>query len=174
MHGNICALPRAPHAQTRCSPFCPADPALIYEKIKEGEGGLRGAGQHLPPGFTAKHFMPELSGKLMVGASVVRSRVGDLSCPCAREVCMCVRVHVYVFAGTNSLTLRFYPPLYCAQMLDQMLAIIRSTTSDKVVLVSNYTQTLDLFEQMAAARRYPFIRLDGSLRCVCVRPRGQG
>lgn len=45
-----------------------------------------------------------------------------------------------------------------------MLAIIRSTSSDKVVLVSNYTQTLDLFEQMAKARNYGYVRLDGSLR----------
>lgn len=49
-------------------------------------------------------------------------------------------------------------------VLDSMLALIRSTTSDKVVLVSNYTQTLDLFEQMARARNYGYVRLDGSLR----------
>jgi DNA repair and recombination RAD54-like protein len=50
-------------------------------------------------------------------------------------------------------------------VLDQMLAYIRATASDKVVLVSNYTQTLDLFEQMARARNYGYVRLDGSLRC---------
>ncbi|XP_063900227.1 DNA repair and recombination protein RAD54-like isoform X2 [Zophobas morio] len=49
------------------------------------------------------------------------------------------------------------------QVLDKMLALIRTTTSDKVVLVSNYTQTLDLFELMCKARQYKFVRLDGSL-----------
>jgi hypothetical protein len=32
-----------------------------------------------------------------------------------------------------------------------------------VVLVSNYTQTLDLFELMCRARKYGYVRLDGSL-----------
>lgn len=36
----------------------------------------------------------------------------------------------------------------------------------QVVLVSNYTQTLDLFQQMAAARNYGYVRLDGSLRYI--------
>lgn len=38
-------------------------------------------------------------------------------------------------------------------VLDYILAITRSTTSDKVVLVSNYTQTLDLFEKLCRNRR---------------------
>ena len=48
-------------------------------------------------------------------------------------------------------------------MLDTVLALIRSSSDDKVVLISNYTQTLDLFQQLAALRRYPFVRLDGSM-----------
>jgi len=31
------------------------------------------------------------------------------------------------------------------------------------VLVSNYTQTLDMFELMCRARKYGYVRLDGSL-----------
>ena len=31
------------------------------------------------------------------------------------------------------------------------------------MLVSNYTQTLDLFELMCRARKYGYVRLDGSL-----------
>ncbi|KNC24241.1 hypothetical protein FF38_13685 [Lucilia cuprina] len=48
-------------------------------------------------------------------------------------------------------------------LLDFMLATIRANTDDKVVLISNYTQTLDLFEQLARKRKYPFVRLDGSM-----------
>jgi len=49
------------------------------------------------------------------------------------------------------------------QVLDVILAIVKATTDDKVVLVSNYTQTIDLFEKLARARNYNFVRLDGSM-----------
>uniref|UniRef100_A0A3P9Q656 DNA repair and recombination protein RAD54-like n=1 Tax=Poecilia reticulata TaxID=8081 RepID=A0A3P9Q656_POERE len=47
--------------------------------------------------------------------------------------------------------------------LDYILAVTRSTTGDKVVLVSNYTQTLDLFEKLCRFRRYLYVRLDGTM-----------
>ncbi|XP_007885243.2 DNA repair and recombination protein RAD54-like isoform X2 [Callorhinchus milii] len=48
-------------------------------------------------------------------------------------------------------------------VLDYILAMTRSTSSDKVVLVSNYTQTLDLFEKLCRTRRYLYVRLDGTM-----------
>ncbi|EDW57784.1 DNA repair and recombination protein RAD54-like [Drosophila virilis] len=48
-------------------------------------------------------------------------------------------------------------------LLDFMLAAIRANSDDKVVLISNYTQTLDLFEQLARKRKYSYVRLDGTM-----------
>ncbi|XP_027002252.2 DNA repair and recombination protein RAD54-like [Tachysurus fulvidraco] len=74
------------------------------------------------------------------------------------------------FAGAMEL----FPPGYSTKavepqlsgkmlVLDYILAMTRSTTSDKVVLVSNYTQTLDLFEKLCRARKYLYVRLDGTM-----------
>ncbi|XP_057371515.1 DNA repair and recombination protein RAD54-like [Daphnia carinata] len=48
-------------------------------------------------------------------------------------------------------------------VLDCILAMVKSTTNDKIVLISNYTQTLDLFEKLCRMRTYPCVRLDGSM-----------
>ncbi|XP_074122143.1 DNA repair and recombination protein RAD54-like isoform X1 [Sminthopsis crassicaudata] len=48
-------------------------------------------------------------------------------------------------------------------VLDYILAVTRRNSSDKVVLVSNYTQTLDLFEKLCRLRRYLYVRLDGTM-----------
>lgn len=49
------------------------------------------------------------------------------------------------------------------KVLDGILAVVKTTSSDKVVLVSNYTQTLDLFEKLCQLRNYNFVRLDGTM-----------
>ncbi|EDQ87367.1 uncharacterized protein MONBRDRAFT_10186 [Monosiga brevicollis MX1] len=48
-------------------------------------------------------------------------------------------------------------------VVDAMLAMLKSTTDEKVVLISNYTQTLDLFERLCRQRRYKYVRLDGTM-----------
>ncbi|KIK92409.1 hypothetical protein PAXRUDRAFT_793250 [Paxillus rubicundulus Ve08.2h10] len=48
-------------------------------------------------------------------------------------------------------------------VLERFLHQIRTTTSDKIVLISNYTQTLDLFEKLCRSKKYGFFRLDGTM-----------
>lgn len=48
-------------------------------------------------------------------------------------------------------------------VLERFLAEMRRTTDDKIVLILNYTQTLDLIERMCRQRRYGCVRLDGLL-----------
>jgi SNF2 family DNA or RNA helicase len=47
-------------------------------------------------------------------------------------------------------------------VLDKMLASIRSSSNDRIVLISSYTQTLDLFSALCRERGYPCLRLDGN------------
>jgi DNA repair and recombination RAD54-like protein len=49
------------------------------------------------------------------------------------------------------------------QVLDRMLARIRQDTNDKIVLISNYTQTLDMFDKLCRSRNYGCLRLDGTM-----------
>ncbi|KAK9876241.1 hypothetical protein WA026_012540 [Henosepilachna vigintioctopunctata] len=48
-------------------------------------------------------------------------------------------------------------------LLDCFLANLKANYDDKIVLVSNYTQTLDLFERLCKRRCYKYVRLDGSM-----------
>lgn len=47
--------------------------------------------------------------------------------------------------------------------LDMLLAHIKASSDDKVVLVSNYTQSMDMFERLCKKRMYRYQRLDGSM-----------
>lgn len=48
-------------------------------------------------------------------------------------------------------------------VLERFLTTIRTTTDDKIVLISNYTQTLDLFERLCRTKRWGCFRLDGTM-----------
>ncbi|KDQ60990.1 hypothetical protein JAAARDRAFT_569331 [Jaapia argillacea MUCL 33604] len=48
-------------------------------------------------------------------------------------------------------------------VLERFLHRIRTETTDKIVLISNYTQTLDIFEKMCRGKKYGYFRLDGSM-----------
>ncbi|RGB44082.1 P-loop containing nucleoside triphosphate hydrolase protein [Rhizophagus diaphanus] len=60
---------------------------------------------------------------------------------------------------------RIVKPEFSGKMLvlDRMLAKIKNETNDKIVLISNYTQTLDLFEKLCRMKKYECLRLDGSM-----------
>lgn len=49
------------------------------------------------------------------------------------------------------------------KVLERFLYKISTETDDKIVLISNYTQTLDLIEKMCRSRKYGSVRLDGTL-----------
>ncbi|KIW84842.1 hypothetical protein Z517_00230 [Fonsecaea pedrosoi CBS 271.37] len=49
------------------------------------------------------------------------------------------------------------------RLLDQLLQQIRTNTDEKVVVISNYTSTLNLIQQLAANSNLSFLRLDGSV-----------
>ncbi|KAF9541575.1 DNA repair and recombination protein rad54b [Mortierella hygrophila] len=46
--------------------------------------------------------------------------------------------------------------------VDSLLQSLRENTTERVVLVSNFTQTLDILQDMCTQRQYKFFRLDGS------------
>lgn len=48
-------------------------------------------------------------------------------------------------------------------ILGRFLAKMRLETNDKIVLISNYTRTLDLIERMCRHNRYGCLRLDGTM-----------
>ncbi len=48
-------------------------------------------------------------------------------------------------------------------LVARMLELLRKHTKDRIVLVSNFTQTLDLFTKLCREKRYPCVRLDGSI-----------
>ncbi|EPQ58080.1 hypothetical protein GLOTRDRAFT_36023 [Gloeophyllum trabeum ATCC 11539] len=48
-------------------------------------------------------------------------------------------------------------------VLERFLHRIKTETNDKIVLISNYTQTLDLFEKMCRSKKYGYFRLDGTM-----------
>ncbi|KAF2466413.1 uncharacterized protein BDR25DRAFT_377559 [Lindgomyces ingoldianus] len=49
------------------------------------------------------------------------------------------------------------------RVLDSLLHKIYTTTSEKIVIVSNYTTTLDMIERLLISLSYSFLRLDGSI-----------
>ncbi|VDK42180.1 unnamed protein product [Anisakis simplex] len=57
-----------------------------------------------------------------------------------------------------------FEPAFSGKMkvLDYLLAVTKRMTSDKFVLVSNYTQTIDSFVELCKLRGYGYVRLDGS------------
>ncbi|KAJ5448700.1 SNF2-related protein [Penicillium cf. griseofulvum] len=56
-----------------------------------------------------------------------------------------------------------FPEDYSPPILGVAIEKLRVDTNDKIVLISNYTQTLDLFEKLCRSRGYGSLRLDGTM-----------
>ncbi|KAJ1744344.1 DNA-dependent ATPase protein rad54 [Coemansia sp. RSA 989] len=68
--------------------------------------------------------------------------------------------------GSSGSSQQPFHPKWSSKMalLDRMLQQISTGPErDKIVLISNYTQTLDLFETLCRARSFGYYRLDGSM-----------
>lgn len=65
----------------------------------------------------------------------------------------------------STFNLKSFDPSFSGKMkvLDYILAVTKKTTTDRFVLISNYTQTIDQFVQLCNLRGYGFVRLDGSM-----------
>ena len=63
----------------------------------------------------------------------------------------------------NKVTKEFFQLSGKIHFLQIFLKQLRTST-DRVVFVSNYTQTLDLLENLCTMNKYPFLRLDGSTK----------
>ncbi|KAF2078535.1 hypothetical protein CYY_000160 [Polysphondylium violaceum] len=61
---------------------------------------------------------------------------------------------------------KVFQPQYSSKLLftDRLLNEIRTKTKDRVVIISNYTQTLDVLGIMCKSRGYEYFKLDGSLK----------
>ncbi len=46
-------------------------------------------------------------------------------------------------------------------VLSKMLHILYTEKKERIVLISNYTETLDIFQDICRISKYPFLRLDG-------------
>ena len=47
-------------------------------------------------------------------------------------------------------------------LLSKMLQILYTEKKERIVLISNYTETLDIFQEICMHSKYPFLRLDGA------------
>jgi len=61
---------------------------------------------------------------------------------------------------------KVFQPQFSSKLLftDRLLNEIRTKTKDRVVIISNYTQTLDVLGIMCKSRGYEYFKLDGSLK----------
>ncbi|KAL9129483.1 MAG: hypothetical protein Q9217_002079 [Psora testacea] len=67
-----------------------------------------------------------------------------------------------ILASTPPQALRTNQASTKLRTLDQLIHTLRTTTSEKIVLVSSYTSTLNLFETLLTSLAHPYLRLDGS------------
>ncbi len=114
--------------------------------LPKGGDDLDGAYAALAPVFSEEYTYNVVGGRLAAlhARHAASSGVGPL--PAAQHSA----THAIAHSGK-------------LQFLDTFLAQMRKhSPTEKVVLVSNFTQFLDVVAVLAAARGYPFLRLDGS------------
>lgn len=108
-------------------------PDLVIDKITEGKDGFENTAKFLPDGYNKKYKR--------------------IFAPIFKLFLMQISIHRDLRPDLSGKLM----------LLDIMLASLKSNTTDKIVLVSNYTQTLDMFERLCRKRGYGYVRLDGTM-----------
>jgi DNA repair and recombination protein RAD54 and RAD54-like protein len=131
-------------------------PKLIYDVIHSKQGGasdgFEGCERFFPPGMY--HAYP------VAGALFVRMYAHKWTC--ADQLLLCTGVFDDGRPGRGGLAIGWEALSGKFAVVSKMLSILWTQTDDKIVIVSNYTQTLDLLAGLCREQSYPFVRLDGS------------
>lgn len=115
------------------------------------------------PGFQAALGNPEASLQLItVLKKVCNSPFLLHGKACSNSAKPVSPMMASLLASVPSQLLRSNAASTKIRALDQLLHTLRTTTEEKIVLVSNYTSTLDLLSTLLTSLSYPFLRLDGS------------
>ncbi|KAI4188499.1 MAG: hypothetical protein L6R41_002099 [Letrouitia leprolyta] len=83
----------------------------------------------------------------------LKKTLGDIPDMCSKSVTLLADIPPHLLPNNAASKLR---------MLDNLIHTLRTTTDEKVVIVSNYTSTLDLLSQLLTSVGCTFSRMDGS------------